>query len=202
LKTETAILRAVGGPADPFYLRTTKPETLILVTPAPIQPVTPAPGGNVVPAPLPAAPGKALPPTAPPAKPKGELGLIETEQDVIDLANSERKKAKLAPLKVDANLAKAARLHCANMAKQRVLSHTLDKKGVSDRITAAGYTWSRCGENIAQGQRTSAEAVRAWMNSPGHRANILARNYPNIGVAVVTAKDGQKYWTMVLARPR
>jgi uncharacterized protein YkwD len=195
LEKETAVLRCVGGPADPFYLQTTKPDTLVLVTPgSPIQPVTPAPGGVFPPPPPPKA--------APPAKPKGEFEPSATEQEVIDLTNAERKKAGLPALTASPKLVKAARLHCANMANQGKLAHTLDEKTADQRVTDAGYKWTRSGENIAQGQRTPEEAVTSWMNSPAHRDNILTKEYSEIGVAVAEAKDGQKYWTMVLASDR
>lgn len=206
LEKETAILRAVGGPADPFYLQTTKPDTLVLVTPIPPpQPATPAPGGKVVPTPIPPGSGKEVPPplpTAPPAKPKGEFDPSATEQDIIDRANAERKKAGAPPLAASPLLIKAARQHSANMVEQGKLEHTLDNKGVAERLNDIGYVWSRCGENIAWGQHTPTEAIESWMDSPGHRDNMLGTDNTQIGVAVATAKDGSKYWTMVLAKPR
>jgi uncharacterized protein YkwD len=204
LEKETAILRTVGGPADPFYLQTTRSDTLILVTPLPqALPVVPAPLKPPLPGtkPLPVPPEK-VPLPAPPAKPKAEFEPNATEQEIIDLTNAERRKANLSALTASPQLVKVARLHSENMAKQDKLDHTLDEKTADQRVTDAGYRWARSGENIAKGQRTPAEVVTSWMNSQGHRDNILTQEYTEIGVAVVEAKDGQKYWTMVLARPR
>jgi uncharacterized protein YkwD len=200
LEKETAILRAVGGPADPFYLQTTKPDTLVLVTPPPLpppQPATPVPSGKITPA-IPPAPGS----VPPPAKPKGELEPSATEKEIIDLANAERKKVGAAPLTATPLLIKTAWQHSANMARQSKLDHTLDGKGVAERLNDVGYVWSRCGENIAWGQSSPKEAIESWMNSPGHRENLLSTDNTQIGVAVATGSDGQQYWTMVLARPR
>jgi uncharacterized protein YkwD len=115
------------------------------------------------------------------------------------LANGERKKTQLAPLIANSLLTKAARSHSANMAKQGRLEHTLDEKSVGSRLDGVGYVWNRCGENIALGPNTPAEAISAWMSSPGHRDNLLSKDFHHIGVASATAGDGQQYWTMVFA---
>jgi uncharacterized protein YkwD len=190
LKDKTPVLLSQGGPPDPYYLQTTKPDTLILIFPLP-------PAQKV--APMPMAPEGATPALP---KPKAEFEPSATEKEVIDLTNAERKKLSLPALTASPLLMKAARSHSANMARQGILAHTLDQKTADQRVTDAGYLWTRTGENIAQGQRSPLEAVTSWMNSPGHRDNILNQEYTEIGVAVVEAKDGQKYWTMVLARPR
>jgi uncharacterized protein YkwD len=181
------------------FLKTLKPETVVLAW-KPVQHAPAAvPGGGLQPAPSTVPPPASVPP---PAKPKGEFEPSATEQDVIDRTNAERKKEGLPALAASPKLIQAARSHSANMARQGVLAHTLDEKTANRRVTDAGYKWTRSGENIAQGQRTPEEAVTAWMNSPGHRGNILTNEYTEIGVAVVEAKDGQKYWTMVLASDR
>jgi len=70
------------------------------------------------------------------------------------------------------------------------------------RITAAGYSWSAWGENVAFGQWDCAAVIAAWMNSPGHRTNMLNPTYTNIGIGMTVASNGAKYWTMNLAAPR
>ncbi|NLM13008.1 MAG: hypothetical protein GX209_04600, partial [Epulopiscium sp.] len=57
------------------------------------------------------------------------------------------------------------------------------------------------GENIAKGQQTPAQVMNAWMNSPGHRSNILGTSYTQIGVGLATSKNGTKYWTQMFIRP-
>ena len=96
------------------------------------------------------------------------------ESEVIDLVNAERATQGLHPLTVDDNLATAARDHSEDMGLQGYFSHTsLDGRTVPDRITAAGYSYNTYGENIAGGQPTPEAVIDAWMESSGHRANIL-----------------------------
>jgi uncharacterized protein YkwD len=202
LEKETAILSSMGGPADSFYLQTNKPDTLILITPTPPAPVVPMPAAPVVPTP---ATGKVTPPvpsTTPPTKPKGDLEPKALPQQVIDLANAERKKAGASTVSVSDVLLKAAQQHSANMAKQEKLSHSIDGKGLAKRLTEIGYPYKSCGENVARGQQTPADVIQAWMNSPGHRENLLNPDHSEIGVAFSTGADGRLYWTMILARSR
>jgi pimeloyl-ACP methyl ester carboxylesterase len=128
-------------------------------------------------------------------------GLTDHEQQVLDRSNLERKKLKLPPYKASAVLTKVARAHAANMVKQRKLSHTLDNKVFSKRIEEAGYEFSAAGENIAQGQASGEEAVSDWMTSPGHKANILSKDYAEIGIGRGVTTDGDVYWVQVFARP-
>lgn len=198
LEKETAILRAVGGPVDPFYLQTTKPETLVLVTPLPPLPLdTPLPLDKMSPTPIVPAP---LPLPPQPAQPPEESEPSATEQEIIDLTNAQRQKAGAPPLTISPLLIQAARQHSANMAKQDILDHTLDSKDVAERLDDVGYAWRHCGENIACGQRTPAEVVHSWMNSPSHRDNLLSTGNTEIGVAMAVGPDGRRYWTMVLAQ--
>ncbi len=70
-----------------------------------------------------------------------------------------------------------------------------------DRLAAVNYTWSAYGENVAAGQRSGTEVVSAWMNSPGHRANILNPAYTEIGVGYAVDSEGRPYYAQVFARP-
>jgi uncharacterized protein YkwD len=97
---------------------------------------------------------------------------------VIEQTNSERVRHGLSPLAVDTTLLKSARRHAAWMTNNRSMVHT----------TAA------VAENIAMGQRSSGEVVNAWMNSSGHRANILNPGHRRIGVAAYKTPDGTIYW--------
>ncbi|MFJ8234904.1 CAP domain-containing protein [Ureibacillus sp. NPDC094379] len=115
------------------------------------------------------------------------------EQQVVDLTNAERTKAGLKPLEIYAPLMKVAEAKSADMAKNNYFSHTSPTYGSPfDQIKAAGISYKSAGENIAQGQRTPAEVVQAWMDSPGHRQNIMNASYTHIGVGYV--KNGN-YWT-------
>ncbi|NBX75607.1 MAG: hypothetical protein EBQ92_03570 [Proteobacteria bacterium] len=108
--------------------------------------------------------------------------LSETEKLVIKYTNEERMKRGLPALKVSSNLLNLSRQKSTNMARSQNLSH-----GVSPR--PAG------GENIAWNQANAREVVRSWMNSDGHRANILSRRYSAIGVGMAVGNG--PYWTQM-----
>jgi uncharacterized protein YkwD len=141
-------------------------------------------------------------PKTPPKKAdkKDELVLSKEEQGVIDLTNAERKKADLPPLKANPKLMAAARGHGENMAKQDKLDHVLDDKKPADRVKDAGYRYAAVGENVAWNQKDPAQVVEAWMNSEGHRANILKKEYEEIGVAVAKNAKGERYWVQVFGK--
>lgn len=127
--------------------------------------------------------------------------LSAEEAKLIELTNAERKKLKLPALKPDPVLMKLARTHAATMGRLDQIGHELEGKTFSQRMEQAKYQASRAGENVAQGQRTPAEAVAGWMQSPGHKGNILHPDYTKIGVGLATAKSGKMYWTQVFAKP-
>lgn len=129
------------------------------------------------------------------------LKLTEDERAIVENTNAERKKAGLAELKVDVRLMKAARSHAENMAKQDKLDHTLDEKTAGDRVKDAGYRFGRTGENIAHNQRAPKEVVQSWMSSEGHKANMLHKDYVDIGVAVAKNAKGERYWVQVFGMP-
>jgi uncharacterized protein YkwD len=112
---------------------------------------------------------------------------------VIAIVNQERANAGVAPLRFDPALARAAHAHAADMVAQNYFDHTsLDGRDFSDRAEAAGYQGFATGENIARGQANAADVMRTWMNSAGHRSNILSRNSNEIGVGIE-----QRTWVQV-----
>ncbi|NEA14911.1 CAP domain-containing protein, partial [Streptomyces halstedii] len=118
----------------------------------------------------------------------------EAEQ-VVALVNAERAKEGCGAVSGNSLLATAASRHSADMADRDYFSHTSpDGTDPGDRITAAGYRWSTYGENIAKGQTTPAAVMEAWMNSPGHRANILNCAFKELGVGREDSSDGP-VWT-------
>lgn len=142
------------------------------------------------------------PPSEPSPPSDDEVGdLTADEQAVLELTNKERVKAGAKPLAANGQLTAAARGHSANMAKQKKLDHMLDGKQFFQRIEAAGYRGGAAGENIAYGARTAAEVLSMWMNSPGHKANILNSGFVEIGIGIVVGQDGTKYYTQVFATP-
>ncbi|HMQ30268.1 MAG TPA: CAP domain-containing protein [Chloroflexaceae bacterium] len=123
---------------------------------------------------------------------------------ILSLVNSERAKAGCAPVTLDARLMSAAQGHSEDMALNDYFSHTsLDGTTASQRVTRAGYDWSTTGENIAAGYGSAAQVMEGWMQSDGHRANILRCAYTNLGVGhYYEAGDSYgHYWTQVFARP-
>ncbi|AGZ39792.1 CAP domain-containing protein [Actinoplanes friuliensis] len=140
-------------------------------------------------------------PTTPPATPP--TGNAALEAEVVRIVNVERAKANCPALTADDKLTTAARGHSADMAARNYFSHTTPE-GVefATRITNAGYRWSGAGENIAKGQRTPADVMTSWMNSAGHKANILNCGFKNIGVGVAADAQGSLVWTQDFASPR
>lgn len=121
-------------------------------------------------------------------------GLTALEARVVELTNQERAKAGCGPLRVDQRLVNAARAHSADMAAKGYFSHTSPSGETPwDRMKKAGYPASG-GENIAMGYPTAEAVMKGWMNSSGHRANILNCGYKAIGVGVKTGSGGP-WWT-------
>ena len=120
---------------------------------------------------------------------------------VLNLINKERTDRGLQALTLSQKLDTAADRHSKDMAVQNYFSHTgKDGSNVGVRIERAGYTrWNAWGENIAAGQRSAESVVQGWMNSPGHRANILSANFTHMGLGYVTNASGRPYWTQVFA---
>lgn len=122
------------------------------------------------------------------------------ENEVIRLVNVERSKQGLAPLTANWELSRVARYKSQDMKTKGYFSHTSPTYGSPFQMMQHfGIVYRTAGENIAMGQKTPAEVMKAWMNSPGHRANILNPAFKEIGVGL--AKDGTLYWTqMFIAR--
>ncbi|MEU6355150.1 CAP domain-containing protein [Streptomyces sp. NPDC047072] len=132
------------------------------------------------------------------ARPLGPGDLRRTADEVVDLTNRERARAGLRPLAVDAHLTSAAQAYSTDMAVRAFYSHT-SPEGTQpwDRAAAAGSSRRTIGENIACGQRTPAEVVEGWMNSPGHRANILKPDFTHIGIGFAGGGPAGTYWTQL-----
>ncbi|MBO5338233.1 MAG: SafA/ExsA family spore coat assembly protein [Clostridia bacterium] len=117
------------------------------------------------------------------------------ENEVVRLVNIERDKQGLKPLVSDWQLSRVARYKSQDMQDNGYFSHNSPTYGSPfDMMKSFGISYRTAGENIARGQRTPKEVVNAWMNSSGHRANILNSSFTKIGVGY--AKDGN-YWTQM-----
>ncbi|MET9985254.1 CAP domain-containing protein [Streptomyces rochei] len=125
-------------------------------------------------------------------------GLARTTDEVVDLTNRERARAGLPALAVDPRLTAAAQAHSADMVARDFYSHTDPDGGRPwDRAAAAGAARRTVGENIACGQRSPADVVEGWMNSPGHRANILEADFTHLGIGLAGGGRAGTYWTQL-----
>jgi len=143
------------------------------------------------------------PPVVRTARSLAESAPSSAEQEVAELVNLEREIENLHPLAWDDSLFAAATGHSTDMAEQDYFSHeSLDGRQFYERILAAGYEYNTCGENIAAGYSTPAAVMNGWMNSPGHRANILNTAFCDIGVgyAFGSASTYGHYWTQEFGR--
>ncbi|HEU5222758.1 MAG TPA: CAP domain-containing protein [Candidatus Lumbricidophila sp.] len=115
---------------------------------------------------------------------------------VLQLVNQARSEHGAAPLALHAALQQAACDHSSDQAAHNTMSHTgSNGSTMSQRISAAGYNWSTCGENVAAGYGSPESVFNGWMNSPGHRANILNPNYRHMGLGTAQSAGDTLYWT-------
>ncbi|WP_338444267.1 CAP domain-containing protein [Bacillus spizizenii] len=115
------------------------------------------------------------------------------EKKVVELTNAERQKQGLKPLQIDETLSKSARAKSQDMKDKNYFDHQSPTYGSPfDMMKSFGISYKTAGENIAKGQKTPEEVVKAWMNSEGHRKNILNPNFTHIGVGYV---ESGSIWT-------
>ena len=126
---------------------------------------------------------------------------------ILELVNIERTKRELDPLSIDSQLDQAANFHNDEMVRADIMSHQLPGEAdLGERVSATGYSWTRVAENIAAGYTTPEAVVEGWMNSPGHKENILNPEFIHIGIGYEYAADENNafddydvYWTQVFA---
>jgi uncharacterized protein YkwD len=162
---------------------------------------TPRPAGSGA---LGRASASPTPPRPAPAVPRPSA-YPTPEAAVLALVNQARAKSGCPALAAESHLAYAARQHSADMAARGYFSHdTPEGVDPGTRITQAGYRWSAWGENIAAGQPDADAVMRAWMSSPGHRANILNCGFRHIGIGLAysTGRSPTPYWTQDFGTPR
>ncbi len=143
--------------------------------------------------------GQSVPGTV---KTSGSTGTVTSvnsmEKQVASLTNSERNAAGLGTLTLDSQLSKLARMKAEDMAKKGYFSHTSPTYGSAfDMMKKYGVSYRTAGENIAKGQKTPESVMNGWMNSSGHRANILSSAYTHIGVGYAKDSKGNTYWVQI-----
>jgi len=118
------------------------------------------------------------------------------EQQVVNLVNAERAKAGLKPLKADWELARVARFKSEDMRDNRYFDHNSPIYGTPFQMMKSfGINYRSAGENIAAGQTTAESVMKSWMNSPGHKKNILSPSFTHIGVGYAKGGSYGHYWT-------
>ncbi len=147
-------------------------------------------------------------PTAAGEKAKEEKPAVKLSPEealAIELTTEARKEAKRKPYKVSPLLTKLAREHSANMAKQNKLGHVLDGKDPAQRLEEGGYVTLGWGENVyagrGKGARVAEEAHKFWMNSEGHRKNILSKGHREIGIGSARNERGLTFFTVIFGNP-
>ncbi len=126
--------------------------------------------------------------------PQESVNPSQSAQQVLDLVNQERTKAGLNSLSMNSSLTKVAMAKAQDMYNNNYFDHQSPTYGSPfDMMTAFGVTYNSAGENIAKGQSSPTEVMNQWMNSPGHRANILNSSYTQIGIAYYNGEWVQEF---------
>lgn len=182
---------ASAKPSEPSTPSTpsqpTTPET-------PSQPTTPTTPSQPTTPTTPSEPATPATPSVPSTSSPSASGSVSSlEQQVVTLVNQQRAAYGLGALTLSAKLSDGARLKSQDMQKNRYFDHNSPTYGSPfDMMRSLGITYGSAGENIAQGYSSAEAVVNAWMNSPGHRANILNAKFTQIGVGYVSNGG---YWT-------
>lgn len=146
-----------------------------------------------------------LPPKPPdPGRIKPETPNNGTIANLLLQHNSQRGNNKVPFLSMSLQLTNAAQNHADWMALNRQMSHNENNDinaDISKRLNNNNYNFTACGENIAAGQSTVTEVMNSWMNSPGHRANILNSQFWHVGFGVAQDVYSHIYWCVVFASP-
>ena len=122
----------------------------------------------------------------------------EKQAEVVKLVNQERAEAGLGSLSGNQKLHALAQMKAEDMAKNKYFSHTSPTYGSAfDMLKQYNVSYKTAGENIAKGQKTAQSVMTGWMNSQGHRANILGSGYTQIGVGYATDSNGTPYWVQI-----
>ena len=143
-----------------------------------------------------AAPSSAAPPVA------GKYGA--TESRIFDLINAQRRRQGLRPLVYNPQLDRMAKIQAENMARYQKMAHVIPDASLpslGDRARYVGYVYGRLAENVALGYPNAETVVEGWMNSSGHRRNILDGEVVETGVGIARSAAGGLYYCQVFGRP-
>jgi uncharacterized YkwD family protein len=165
--------------------------------PAPAPTPTPAPEvEKPAPAPVPTPAPEVEKPAPAPVQTTGEFSAYQ--QEVLNIVNKERTSRGLSALKLNMEVSKVATVKSQDMIDKNYFDHNSPTYGSPfDMMKKFGITYRSAGENIAMGQKTPQEVMTAWMNSEGHRKNILNSSFTEIGIGIAKDKNGRLYWTQM-----
>lgn len=125
-----------------------------------------------------------------------DIDVASFQKQVLELVNKERAKVGLNPLSTDNTLQKSAMAKSKDMAINNYFSHNSPTYGSPfDMMKQFGINYRSAGENIAKGQRTPQDVMNSWLNSEGHRKNILSKDFTHLGVGIYKNSNGQILWT-------
>ncbi len=125
--------------------------------------------------------------------------------DIVRYTNDARARNGLPALRSNSRLMEAARIHAAQMAANQRSEHTISGAQyptMQSRLDAVGYAYMQAAENVAWNQQSAQAVLNSWMNSSGHRANILDPGLTEMGAAMARSSRGEPYWIQVFGRPR
>ena len=194
---------SVSTPSVPVQPRPESPKPEAPVEPKPESPKPQLPSVPESPKPevpsIPEAPKPVEPkPEKPSLPPVNNSSLSQMESEVIRLVNIERAKNGLSPFTASNQLSNIARLKSQDMADNNYFSHQSPRYGSPfDMLKSHGVNYKTAGENIAKGYNSAESVVRGWMNSQGHRENILNGSFNTLGVGTYTSSNGTIYWTQL-----
>jgi len=144
-------------------------------------------------------------PAAATAAPPNRSAYGNTESRIFDLINAQRQHQGLRPLVYNAQLDRMAKIQADNMARFQKMAHVLpdaNLPSLGDRARYVGYTYGRIAENVALGFPNAETVVEGWMNSSGHRRNILDREVIETGIGIARSSAGGIYYCQVFGRQR
>jgi uncharacterized protein YkwD len=127
------------------------------------------------------------------------------EADIIRYTNQQRIANGLPAFATSAKLVEAARIHARQMAEHQRMDHTINAAPyptLLSRLQAVSYAYANAAENVAWNNQSAQSVVTGWMNSAGHRANILNPNLREMGAAMARSAKGEPYWIQVFGTPR
>ena len=128
-------------------------------------------------------------------------GIAALAEDTLAAINAERQAKGMAPLSPETRLQEAAQAHACDSATRNRMGHDgSDGSDLGTRAARAGYAYREIAENVAQGYPSPQAVTEGWMNSPGHRRNILMRRASDAGVGIALGSNGDLHWVLKLGR--